>query len=400
MFKAVATGERPVVVQSLVKDGADKDEADGYTKRTLMHMAAQTGDLEALQALWQLDKVDMDDIYGQTAFLVAAQNNNVSVMKFLLETGSVDINKADNSGSTALFWAAILGHTAVVAFLIKRGADTVKANEDGWTALIAAAAQNHVAAVVCIVAVQLGAGSMNMVNNKGETALFIASEMGSEAVVEILLDNGAAPNIVAKYGRTALLEAASSGHNEVVKVLVQNGAKMKADKGGVTALMGAIMSLQESSRAPPLLPCWRERSSISIERELAFRNERVLVLVQYLLEKGCVVDGADKDGWTALHRAAIKGSLDVVDILVDNGAKLDAKTKKGETPAELATRYGHQAIVDAIAAKEIHHRDHGVKRAREERSEQQQQVDTNDEEEEEEEEEEEDEEDDDGDMCG
>ena len=47
-----------------------------------------------------------------------------------------------------------------------------------------------------------------------------------------------------------------------------------------------------------------------------------------------------------------------------HGVKLDARTNTGETPADIATRSGHQAFADAIRAEEIRRRDHGFKRDR------------------------------------
>jgi len=46
------------------------------------------------------------------------------------------------------------------------------------------------------------------------------------------------------------------------------------------------------------------------------------------------------------------------------GAKLDARTNDGETPADLATSRGHHAFADAVRAEEIRRRDHGFKRDR------------------------------------
>jgi ankyrin repeat protein len=42
---------------------------------------------------------------------------------------------------------------------------------------------------------------------------------------------------------------------------------------------------------------------------------------------------------TPLHLAAAQGHKDVVKLLVEMGANIDAKTPEGETPADLAEKY-------------------------------------------------------------
>jgi len=79
---------------------------------------------------------------------------------------------------------------------------------------------------------------------------------------------------------------------------------------------------------------------------------------------GCDRDLADDDGWTALHCAASEGHLNVAHILFRFGARLDALTVDGRTPADLAIANDHQHIADAIRAEEIRRRDHGFKRDR------------------------------------
>jgi len=48
------------------------------------------------------------------------------------------------------------------------------------------------------------------------------------------------------------------------------------------------------------------------------------------------VNAANAKGFTALHGAAYRGLDDVVQILVQKGAKLDAKDSEGRTPAVFA----------------------------------------------------------------
>ncbi len=54
--------------------------------------------------------------------------------------------------------------------------------------------------------------------------------------------------------------------------------------------------------------------------------EEVLDLLEGL------VNQKDSNGWTPLHEGARAGHVEVVKVLVDNGAKLNEKSNLGETP--------------------------------------------------------------------
>ena len=96
--------------------------------------------------------------------------------------GSVGgVNSADESGHTALYWAADRGHASVITCLIKHGADLNVQGEDGQTAL-------H-CAIVCeyedVVGLLLDAGAKTLLEDEdGETALALAKEMlGAESAI-------------------------------------------------------------------------------------------------------------------------------------------------------------------------------------------------------------------------
>ena len=46
--------------------------------------------------------------------------------------------------------------------------------------------------------------------------------------------------------------------------------------------------------------------------------------VQYLTNLGAQIEAKDENGWTPLHFAVKKGSLEIVKLLVEKGANIDA----------------------------------------------------------------------------
>jgi ankyrin repeat protein len=61
-----------------------------------------------------------------------------------------------------------------------------------------------------------------------------------------------------------------------------------------------------------------------------------MAAVKYCLELGADVNAVDTKGYTALHGVAFRGDNALIKFLVDKGAKVDAKTGKGDTVADMA----------------------------------------------------------------
>lgn len=72
-------------------------------------------------------------------------------------------------------------------------------------------------------------------------------------------------------------------------------------------------------------------------------------IVQTLLSDNSTVNARDENGWTALNWAATKGHTQVVKLLIEKGADVDAKDSgNGQTPLWKASHEGHTAIVKLL----------------------------------------------------
>jgi len=56
-----------------------------------------------------------------------------------------------------------------------------------------------------------------------------------------------------------------------------------------------------------------------------------------LIERGADVN---QKGWTPLHYAATKGNIEIMRLLIENHAYLDAESPNGTTPLMMASHYG------------------------------------------------------------
>lgn len=97
-----------------------------------------------------------------------------------------------------------------------------------------------------------------------------------------------------------------------------------------------------------LEPKPKERSPEGI-RALFYAIERNnLVYAQKVLSMNFEPNLHHDNGYTPLAYAAMKGSVPMVELLLRNGALASLSTKEGDTPVELALRFGHGDAADLL----------------------------------------------------
>ena len=128
---------------------------------------------------------------------------------------------------------------------------------------------------------------------------------------------------------------------EVVLELLQRGFDPNSpNPKGQPALM---LAMQKSSiKVAEVLIGWKT-TNLSIHNP---QNETPLMLAainnqlewtQKLINKGADVN---QPGWTPLHYAATKGNIEIMRLLIDSHAYLDAESPNGTTPLMMAAHYG------------------------------------------------------------
>ena len=125
----------------------------------------------------------------------------------------------------------------------------------------------------------------------------IAAVANDIDMLKIVLDGGAsARNITSRYDGTALIAAAHLGHAEAVKLLIAAKAPLNhVNNLGWTALMEAIV--------------------------LGNGGTNHTAAVRALVEAGCDVNIADKQGTTPLQHARRRGYVEIARILENAGAR-------------------------------------------------------------------------------
>ncbi|TNJ28691.1 Ankyrin repeat protein 2 [Giardia muris] len=164
-----------------------------------------------------------------TALMLAASNNCVECVKFLLDD-EAGMKEAD--GGTALMRAAVEGHTACIKVLI--GPEAKLTDDDGNTALIWAAMMGRSQAVELLRKDELGMQTVT-----GMSALMYAAERGNADCVKLLLDEAGKQvscsfDLHGRYiqkGMTALMLAAFSGRMKVLTLLASTELSIRDSMG-------------------------------------------------------------------------------------------------------------------------------------------------------------------------
>lgn len=168
---------------------------------------------------------------------------------------------------------------------------------------------------------------------KGLGTLHLAVKEGDRTKLEDRIARGDDPRETIRHGLTALHIAASCGVMEVADTLLAAGVPIDATcEEGLTALYMAVQT------GNPFL-------------------------VGLLLSRGSNIHHVNDHGLTPLHWACcaphpnLEGPTRVkmVDLLLEHGADLSARTREGKTPRDLAVENGLEELVSFIDRKSGHH---------------------------------------------
>jgi uncharacterized protein len=263
---------------------------------------------------------------GLTALLVAARDGQINAVKAFLDAGG-DVNQtSDTDHATPLILAVINGHYDLAKVLLDRGANPKLANTDGATALYAVIdvqwaprtwyaqpiiANEHIGYLDLISALFVhGADPNAEISNK----LWFRTFANDETWFDV-------------EGATPFLRATVAGDLAAMKLLVKHGANPNlATKSGDTPLMAAA--------GIGWAAYWTQNAPYSR-----------LDAVKFCLERGAPLDAKDAKGYSALDGAAFRGDNEMVSYLVAKGADVHAKTKAGDTVADLANGLFEHAVV-------------------------------------------------------
>ena len=256
---------------------------------------------------------------GLTALVLAAREGDLESSKLLLQAGA-DVNQTTEYGWTPLLTATNNRHYKLSEYLIEHGADVNKKNKGNWTPLYLATDNRNI---------------------EGGDFPVPKPDLDHLEYIKFLLDHGADPNIAAKDntltrtiftmqwfledGATPFIRAAQSGDLELLKLLLAHGANPLAKTNHEDTALTAAAGVG-----------WVE----GVTYEHSYKEN--IETVKFLLDLGLDANAANGDGRTSLMVAAAKGRPEVIQLLVDHGARLDTRDKGNRDTETLVSKIaGH-----------------------------------------------------------
>lgn len=174
----------------------------------------------------------------------------------------------------------------------------------------------------------------NAFSSDSMTSLMVAAVQGDLKTLKFLLDKGANPNEVNENGETALILSLAAPDKEIVKLLIAKGTnvniKDKAGADAISSVFGALFMLEWAKASP-------DGISDSYKAMLSKTSAAYLDIAKQVVKANADVNREFAQG-TILHMAIGIGDPELVSLMLEHGAQVNAESQDGSTPLMLAVQ--------------------------------------------------------------
>ncbi|XP_078584086.1 protein phosphatase 1 regulatory subunit 12A-like isoform X8 [Branchiostoma floridae x Branchiostoma japonicum] len=187
---------------------------------------------------------------------------------------------------------------------------------------------------------------INTANVDGLTALHQACIDDNMDMVKFLVEKEADMEYPDNEGWTALHATVSCGHLEITQYLIESGADLSAvNNEGETPL-----DLAEDEEMEQLIHKFVEHQSIDLDAARREEERRMIEDANQWLNSRVIKEKKhSKSGASALHVAAAKGYIKVMQLLIQAGVPINAVDNDGWTPLHAAAHWGQKEACEVLA---------------------------------------------------
>ncbi|UJR24559.1 hypothetical protein I4U23_005934 [Adineta vaga] len=219
--------------------------------------------------------------------------------------------------------------------LLQRGVDINTSNIDGLTALHQSCIDNNLHMVEYLLNKK---ADINCQDNEGWTPLHAASSCGNIDIVKYLLSHGAIVDVCNNEGELPIdiaegediisyleddmrrkgIDDQQSRNYEHQLMIKHAQDSLNNNKNGLKSTADVIVHIRTGATA---LHVAAAKGYIDV--------------IDLLIRAGANLNSVDNDGWTPLHAAAHWDKHDVIKYLIEKNASLDVKNYAGQTPLDV-----------------------------------------------------------------
>ena len=327
LIQASSTGHSEIA-KLLLARGADINMANAIGEVPLQAALCSSVIFKKLMQVF-----GMEEDRALASIIKSGIEGHIETVKLLLEHGA-QVNIEYNNCGSPLHMAIFVGsHTDAVKLLLDHGADVNIQDDDGLSPL-------HIASF------NGGTETRKQHCRAKKTdfdKLFSDITASHIEMAGLLLDYGAGAqvNIQDKCGQSPLMMASSIGDAEMVKFLLDHGAEVNLkDKDGCSALAIASLAGNELNCTEVVSQNKVVEASI-LQRIIEEHTETVKVLLDF----GAEVDSKDHHGFSAQMIASSNGHIEILQLLIDHGSKIDFKA------IDIAREKNHVEVAELLSSK-------------------------------------------------
>ncbi|SHG36813.1 Ankyrin repeat [Flavobacterium fluvii] len=324
LLMAIPSDKNLALTNYFISKGLSLKDVDN-DGNTAFDYASKSGNTTLLKSL-----LEKGVKYTDNALIFAAQGSRrdatpLETYKYLVEDLKLKPTVTSKAGETVLhFLATKPNQTEIINYFLSKGVDANKADNDGNTPLMVAASARDTAALQLLLSI---VKNNNIQNNKGESALTMSIKLGTPEAASLLLEKGADVKVLDKDGNNLGFYLVQSYRPQMT--MGRNPESSTAPKQEPFAAKIKLLQDKGLNLATP------QKDGSTLYHFAVVKND--LVLLKKIADLKIDINAKNKDGLTALHKAAMISKDDVIlKYLVSIGAKTDIKTDFDESAFALA----------------------------------------------------------------
>ena len=349
-------GGNEVIIETLLSSGLDVD-SKGTDGTTPLMVAAAKGQEKIVNLLLSKGAdPHLKNLMGKNLLHAAAEGGNTSIVRSMLSCNIGINSRDDDSSATPLIIAARQNHVEVVKYLLQKGANIfLTAGPNKKNALHIASQYGSVEAIEMLLSYNLSPDSRD---GEGNTPLACAAAFGQIESVNCLLKHEANPLLKSKDGRSLLHFAAASGNVIIIETMLSKDLDIDSREKieGLTPLMVSIAN-KKLEAAKYLLEKGADKSLKTTPGKLPLLSiasvAGSIAAVEMLLSHGCNIDARDSEGNTPLMHATRLGNTEVVEYLLAQGANPLLRNTSDLGLLHLAALSDNVLTIKAVLSKNL-----------------------------------------------